>query len=71
MTLTLSKMPEGLNVRMNYEFNLLHHVGVVAKRLRARGGGRYGGGARRGRQYLFGPNGLRGKNDNVHDQQDK
>ena len=26
---------EGLNVCMNYEFNLSHHVGVVAKRLRA------------------------------------
>ena len=37
---------------MNYEFNLLHHVGVVAKRLRA---------AAKGRQYPFGPNGPRGK----------
>ena len=45
---------EGLYVCMNYEFNLLHHVGVLAKRLR---------GARRGRQYPFGPNGQRGKND--------
>ena len=37
MTLTLSKKKcrEGLNVWMNYEFNLLHHVGVVAKRVRA------------------------------------
>ena len=26
-------MPEGLNVCMNYEFNLLHLVGVVAKRV--------------------------------------
>ena len=26
---------EELNVCMNYEFNLLHHVGVVAKRVRA------------------------------------
>ena len=35
MTLTLSKKKcrEGLNVCMNYEFNLLHHVGVVAKRV--------------------------------------
>ena len=29
------KLPGGVNVCMNYEFNLLHHVGVVAKRLRA------------------------------------
>ena len=37
MTLTMGgkKLPEGLNACMNYEFNLLHHVGVVAKRLRA------------------------------------
>ena len=37
MTLTLCKKMcrEGLNVCMNYEFNLLHHVGVVAKRVRA------------------------------------
>ena len=33
MTLTLSKCREGLNVCMNYEFNLLNHVGVVAKRV--------------------------------------
>ena len=35
MTLTLGekKCREGLNVCMNYEFNLLHHVGVVAKRV--------------------------------------
>ena len=35
MTLTLvkKKCREGLNVCMNYEFNLLHHVGVVAKRV--------------------------------------
>ena len=35
MTFTLGakKCREGLNVRMNYEFNLLHHVGVVAKRV--------------------------------------
>ena len=26
---------DGLNVCMNYEFNLLHHVGVLAKRVRA------------------------------------
>ena len=33
MTLTLGKKMcrEGLNVCMKYEFNLLHHVGVVAK----------------------------------------
>ena len=33
MTLTLGKKKcrEGLNVCMNYEFNMLHHVGVVAK----------------------------------------
>ena len=28
-------MPEGLNVCINFEFNLLRHVGVVAKRWRA------------------------------------
>ena len=35
MTLTLGKKmrQEGFIVCMNYEFNLLHHVGVVAKRL--------------------------------------
>ena len=35
MILTLGKKNcgEGLNISMNYEFNLLHHVGVVAKRL--------------------------------------
>ena len=31
MTLGKKKCREGLNVCMNYEFNLLHHVGVVAK----------------------------------------
>ena len=37
MTLTLGKKKcrEGLNVCINYEFNLLHHVGVVAKRVSA------------------------------------
>ena len=37
MTLILGKKKcrEGLNVCMNDEFNLLHHVGVVAKRVRA------------------------------------
>ena len=55
MTLTLGKKKcrEGLNVCMNYEFNLLHHVGVVAKKVVC------GGGARRGEQYPFGPNGPR------------
>ena len=35
MTLTLGKKKcqEWLNVCMNYEFNLLHHVSVVAKRV--------------------------------------
>ena len=35
MTFTLGtkKCREGLNVCMNYEFNLLHHVGVVSKRV--------------------------------------
>ena len=35
MTFTLGKKKcqEGLNVCMNYDFNLLHHVGVVAKRV--------------------------------------
>ena len=27
------KLPEGLNACMSYEFNLLHYVGGVAKRL--------------------------------------
>ena len=37
MTLTLGrkKRREGLNVCMNDEFNLLHHVGVVVKKVRA------------------------------------
>ena len=33
MTLGENKCREGLNVCMNYEFNLLQHVGVVAKRV--------------------------------------
>ena len=33
MTLGEKKCREGLNVCMNYEFNLLHHVDVVAKRV--------------------------------------
>ena len=35
MTLTLGKKKcrEGLNVCVKYEFNLLNHVGVVAKRV--------------------------------------
>ena len=33
MTLGKKICREGLNVCMNYEFNLLHHVSVVAKRL--------------------------------------
>ena len=60
---------------MNYECNLLHHVGVVAKRVCAavetaaqtaahtEGDG---GAHRGGRQYPFGPNGPRGKNKQVH-----
>ena len=37
MTLTLGKKKcrDGFNACMNYEFNLLHHVDVVAKRVRA------------------------------------
>ena len=37
MPLTLGKKSAGggLNVCLYYEFNLLHHVGVVAKRVRA------------------------------------
>ena len=37
MTLTLDKKKcrKGFNVCMNYEFNLLHHVGVVAERVLA------------------------------------
>ena len=39
MTLILGKKKclEGLNVCINYELNLLHHVGVVAKRRRLEG----------------------------------
>ena len=44
---------------MNYKFNLLHRVGVVAKRVC---GGGSGDGSRRGRQYPFELNGPRGKN---------
>ena len=33
MTLGKIKCREGLNVCTNYEFNVLHHVGVVAKRV--------------------------------------
>ena len=35
MTLTLGKKKcrEGLDVCVNFEFDLLHHVGVVAKRV--------------------------------------
>ena len=33
LTLGKKKCREGLNVCMKYEFNLLHHVGVVAKRV--------------------------------------
>ena len=36
MTLGIQICREGLNVCINYEFNLLHHVGVdLAKRLHA------------------------------------
>ena len=35
MTLGKKKCREGLNVCMNYELNLLHHAGVVAKRVGA------------------------------------
>ena len=31
MTLGEKNLPEGLNVYMNHEFNLLDNVGVVAK----------------------------------------
>ena len=34
MTLGKNICREGLNVCMNYEFNLWHHVGVVAKKVR-------------------------------------
>ena len=33
LDLGLKKCREGLNVCVNYEFNLLHHAGVVAKRV--------------------------------------
>ena len=57
MTVTLGeeKCREGSNVCMNYELNLLHHVGLVARRV-CGGGGGGGGGARKERQYPFGPN---------------
>ena len=35
MILGKKKCREGLNACINYEFNLLHHVGVVAKRVSA------------------------------------
>ena len=40
MTLTFGKklLPEGLNVCINYEFNLLDHAGVVQKRWRRKAG---------------------------------
>ena len=48
LTLTLpfgkDKLPEGMNVCRNYKFNLLDHVGAVAK---AHSGGSYGCGTRR------------------------
>ena len=47
---------------MYYELILLHHGGVVAKKLVC------GGGAGRGRQYPLGPNGPRG-NKNTHQYQ--
>ena len=65
LTLSKKKCQEGLNVCMNYEFNLLHHVGVVAKRVCG------GDGARRGRQYPFGPNPPRGKKLSQQDYQIK
>ena len=61
MTLTLGKKKcrEGLNVCINYEFNLLHHVGVVAKRMRAVAAETA---AHEGDDNTpFGPSGLRGK----------
>ena len=45
---------------MNYEFNLLDHVGGAAKASECGGGG--DGGARRGRQCPFGSNEPRAKN---------
>ena len=35
MTLGKKNCREGVNVCMNYEFNLLHHAGVVDKRVHA------------------------------------
>ena len=53
MTLGKKKCREGLNVCMNYEFNLLHHVDVVAKRVRAAAAAAH--------------DGPRGKNEYRHD----
>ena len=55
LTLGKKKYREGLNVCMNYEFNLLHHVGVVAKRVRAAEA------AHKGDDNTPGPNGPRSK----------
>ena len=60
----IKKCRKGLNVCIYYEFNLLHHVGVVAKRVRAA--------ALEGDDNTpSGPNGPRGKNKIETIQQDK
>ena len=44
LDLRQKKMPEGVNVCVNYEFNLLGHVGAVAKSKGGGDGGENGGG---------------------------
>ena len=63
LTLGKKKSREGMNVCMNYGFNLLHHVGVVAKRVCAAAAETAGEtAAHKGDDNtLFGPKGPRGK----------
>ena len=61
MTLGKEKSREGLNVCMIYEFNLLHHVGVVDKRVSA---------AAAETAHEGDDNTPRGKNEISRDQQD-
>ena len=46
-------MPGGVNVCMNYEFNLLYHVGVVAKRVCAATAAHEGDGINYIHFYMF------------------
>ena len=66
MTLGKENLSEGLNVCMNYELNLLHHVGVVAKKLCAVAATHEGD-----NNTPSGPTVPGVKSGNSHDQQDK